>query len=364
MNMSKYTLFFNEATPADYDKLGGKGASLARMSNAEFPVPIGFSVTTDAYKEVLELSGLKDAVMQRLTDISYDDLTTLDPISAEIRQQIVQMNMPLDLQNAIKNDYRKLCFLTNSDDDLPVAVRSSANAEDLPDASFAGQQDTYLWIVGENAVVEHVKKCWASLFTSRAISYRRDHNIAEDSVLMSVVIQKMVNAKVAGVAMTLNPINGDRSKIVLDASWGLGEAVVSGEVTPDNFLVDKVMMEIVKSNISNKHIEHVPDREARCVVVKDITDDRANQACLTHLEVKQVCKMAKIVEKHYGCPQDIEWAIDADLPEGQNLTLLQSRPETVWSQKKTTPSVSSTPSFTFGMQGLVNSLINPIASKK
>jgi pyruvate, water dikinase len=302
--------------------------------------------------------------MQRLTDISYDDLTTLDPISAEIRQQIVQMNMSIGLSNAIREGYRKLCFLTNSDDDLPVAVRSSANAEDLPDASFAGQQDTYLWIVGENSVVEHVKKCWASLFTSRAISYRRDQKIAEDSVLMSVVVQKMVNAKVAGVAMTLNPINGDRSKIVLDASWGLGEAVVSGEVTPDNFLVDKVMMEIVKSNISNKHIEHVPDKEARCVVVKDITDDRANKACLTDFEVKEVCRMAKIVERHYGCPQDIEWAIDADLPEGQNLTLLQSRPETVWSQKKTTPSVSTTPSFTFGMQGLVNSLINPIAAKK
>jgi pyruvate, water dikinase len=360
----KYTLFFNDATPADYDKLGGKGASLARMSNAQFPVPIGFSVTTDAYKQVLEASGLKDMVLQRIKDISFDNLANLDPISAEIRQHIVQMEMPVEMSNSIKKDYQKLCELTNSNNDLPVAVRSSANAEDLPDASFAGQQDTYLWIVGENAVIEHIKKCWASLFTSRAISYRRDHKIAEDSVLMSVVIQKMVNAKVAGVAMTLNPINGDRSKIVLDASWGLGEAVVSGEVTPDNFLVDKVMIEVVKSSIHNKHIEHVPDREARCVVVKDITDERANQACLTYLEVKEVCRMAKIVEKHYGCPQDIEWAIDADLPEGQNLTLLQSRPETVWSQKKTTPSVSSTPSFAFGMQGLVNSLMNPLASKK
>ena len=165
-----------------------------------------------------------------------------------------------------------------------------------------------------------------ALFTSRAISYRRDQKIKEDEVLMCVVIQKMVNARTAGVTMTLNPINGDRSKIVIDASWGLGEAVVSGEVTPDNFLVDKVILHILKSDIQNKHIEHVADKENRCVMIREITDARATQACLTETEVKDICRIAKQIEKHYGCPQDIEWALDADLPEGQNFTLLQSRP--------------------------------------
>ena len=177
---------------------------------------------------------------------------------------------------------------------------------------------------------------------------------------MSVVVQKMVNARTAGVAMTLNPTNGDRSTIAIDAAWGLGEAVVSGEVTPDNYLVDKVMMHIVKANIQHKHIEHVPDKVSRKVLTREVPEDRASQPSLTESEVKEVCRMAKIIEKHYKCPQDIEWAIDADLPEGQNFTLLQSRPETVWSQKKT----ATAPAFKMGMEGLVGSLINPLASKK
>jgi pyruvate,water dikinase len=359
-DMKKYSLFFNEATPADYDKLGGKGASLARMSVAQFPVPIGFCVTTDAYKDVLATTDLKNVLINQIQSIDYQQFSNLDRIAAEIRNQILQMAMPLEMEQNIRNAYQQLCQLTNHQNDLPVAVRSSANAEDLPDASFAGQQDTYLWIVGEDAVLEHIKKCWASLFTARAITYRRDHKIAEETVLMSVVIQKMVNAKAAGVAMTLNPINGDRSKIVIDASWGLGETVVSGEVTPDHFLVDKVMMTILKSDIHHKHIEHVPDIAARRVVVQEIEKNRAKSACLSPSEVQLVCKMSRLVEKHYGCPQDIEWAIDLDLPEGANLTLLQSRPETVWSQKKAAPSAG----FTFGMEGLVNSLINPLNKKK
>ena len=359
----KYTLFFKEAKPEDYPKLGGKGASLASMSLAQFPVPIGFSITTDAYQELLDSSGFKTEILARIKGISFENKTDLDKISSEIRDLVLKMDMPKPVLKSIKTAYKKLCDITNTHNDLPVAVRSSANAEDLPDASFAGQQDTYLWVVGENAVIEHVKKCWASLFTARAINYRHDHKIAEDGVLMSVVVQKMVNAKTAGVAMTLNPLNGDRSKIVIDAAWGLGEAVVSGEVTPDNFLVDKVMLSVIKANIQNKHIEHVPDKATKTVVVKEITGERATQPSLTETELKDLCEMAKIVEKHYGCPQDIEWAIDFDLPEGQNLTLLQSRPETVWSQKKA-ETKATTPSFSFGMEGLVHSLLNPLAAKK
>jgi pyruvate, water dikinase len=358
----KYTCTFKEATKEEYIKLGGKGASLASMSAANFPVPIGFCITTDAYKTHLDDSGLWTQILEKAARIDFEDMSDLEKTATQIRDLILQTPIPEAISASIKNAYQQLCQLTNANDDLPVAVRSSANAEDLPDASFAGQQDTYLWIVGEKAVLEHVQKCWASLFTARAIHYRHDHNIQENDVLMCVVVQKMVNARVAGVIMTLNPTNGDRSKIAIDASWGLGEAVVSGEVTPDHFFVDKVMLEILKSDIHNKHIEHVPDKATRRVVIKEITDDRALEPCLTPEEVKDLCRMAKTIEKHYGCPQDIEWAIDFDLPEGENITLLQSRPETVWSQKKTEVA-KSTPTFSFGMEGLVNSLLNPIAAK-
>ena len=334
MDSIQYTLTFKEANKEDYIKLGGKGASLASMSAADFPVPSGFCITTDAYKTHLDDSGLWEHILEKAAWINFNDNFHLDKISAEIRDLIIQTPMPEAITKSIKTAYQQLCQLAFSDNDLPVAVRSSANAEDLPDASFAGQQDTYLWVVGEEAVLDHVRKCWASLFTSRAINYRHDHNIHENEVLMCVVVQKMVNARVAGVTMTLNPTNGDRSKIALDASWGLGEAVVSGEVTPDHFMVDKVILEIIKSDIHNKHLEHIPDKATRRVITREITDERALQPCLTPEEVKAICKMAKIIEKHYGCPQDIEWAIDADLPDGENITLLQSRPETVWSQKK------------------------------
>lgn len=356
----KHTLFFKDATPNDYVLLGGKGASLASMTCANLPVPIGFCVTTHAYEAFLHDSGHGETIFQKVASIPFEKVSELDAISAQIRQLIIASELPAEVAESIRQSYRALCELCNANDDLPVAVRSSATAEDLPDASFAGQQDTYLWVVGEEAVLEHVRKCWASLFTSRAINYRRDQKIVENEVLMSVVVQKMVNARTAGVAMTLNPTNGDRSTIAIDAAWGLGEAVVSGEVTPDNYLVDKVMMHIVKANIQHKHIEHVPDKVSRKVLTREVPEDRASQPSLTESEVKEVCRMAKIIEKHYKCPQDIEWAIDADLPEGQNFTLLQSRPETVWSQKKT----ATAPAFKMGMEGLVGSLINPLASKK
>jgi pyruvate, water dikinase len=355
----KHTLFFKEALPEEYHLLGGKGASLASMSSAQLPVPQGFCVTTHAYEAFLESTGIKDVIIEKVNCIDCTNMAELDSSSELIRQLILEKPLPNEVSNNIKASYKTLCENAGMDADLPVAVRSSATAEDLPDASFAGQQDTYLWVVGEAEVLENVRKCWASLYTSRAINYRKNQNITESEVLMCVVVQKMVNARTAGVAMTLNPTNGDRSKIVIDSSWGLGEAVVSGEVTPDNFMVDKIILEIIKADIQNKHIEHVPDPANKCVVTKEITGDRATEPSLSDAEVKEICRMAKIIEKHYKCPQDIEWAIDFDFPEGQNFTLLQSRPETVWSQKKV-----QTTSIKTGMEGILNTLMNPMSAKK
>jgi pyruvate,water dikinase len=355
----KYTLFFKEAKEEEYELLGGKGASLASMSAADLPVPGGYCVTTHAYEKFMKETGLLGQVIARVNCIDCMDVDHLDTNSAEIRELIMKESLPAEIEHHITEYYAELCKMSNNQD-LPVAVRSSATAEDLPDASFAGQQDTYLWVVGQDELLHHVKKCWASLFTSRAINYRKDQGIPEEEVLMSVVVQKMVNARTAGVTMTLNPTNGDRSKIAIDATWGLGEAVVSGEVTPDHFLIDKIMLEIIDRKIHNKHIEHVPDPVNRKVITREINDERAEEASLTDEEVKMICGMAKVIEKHYKCPQDIEWALDADLPEGENFTLLQSRPETVWSQKqKTTSSTIKT-----GMDGIISTLMNPIGAKK
>jgi len=182
------------------------------------PVPVGFCITTHAYADFLHGSALAEAIYEKVNSIDCANVAELDKVSEEVRGLVLVSPLPSEVEHSIKASYHQLCALAGATNDLPVAVRSSATAEDLPDASFAGQQDTYLWVVGEEEVIEHVRRCWASLYTSRAINYRRNQQIKEDEVLMSVVIQKMVNARTAGVAMTLNPTNGDRSQIVIDAS--------------------------------------------------------------------------------------------------------------------------------------------------
>ena len=215
---------------------------------------------------------------------------------------------------------------------MAVAVRSSATCEDQPDASFAGEHDTYLWVRGVPDVLTRIRQCWASLFTDRAITYRREMGYLDQGAAMSVGIQKMVLPRTSGVAFTLDPTNGDRSQVAIDASWGLGEAVVSGSVTPDNFLVDKVINEVTRRIISDKHIEHRLGDDDR-VIEAAVEPERRSVACLSDEEIRAVAALARRAEKHYGCPQDVEWALDAQLPPGQNIVLLQARPETVWSRK-------------------------------
>lgn len=357
--MKKYTLFFNDAAESEYELLGGKGSSLASMTKAEFPVPNGFCITTHAYADVM-LEHLED-VVNRVNAINVEDMNELSKVALEERALVEKISIPEAVEKSIRSAYQRLCKESGFEKDLPVAVRSSATAEDLPDASFAGQQDTFLWVVGEDEVLNHVRKCWSSLFTARAIRYRHDHKIKEEEVLMSVVIQKMVNSKVSGVAMTLNPMNGDRSKIVIDVGWGLGESVVSGEVTPDNYTMDKVILEVVQSKIHAQEFALVPDFENKCVTKKYLDKEDAEKECLTHAQLKNLGQLCKKIEQHYKTPQDIEWALDGDLPDGENLTLLQSRPETVWSQK---PKEKKTGTYKFGMEGLVGSLLNPLNKKK
>lgn len=344
--MSDYTLDFSQISHADFARVGGKCASLGEMTQAGVAVPPGFAVTTDAYVAMLEHHGLKAEIERHLTGIDPFDIDQVDRAAQAIRIRIRSHKLPEAVETAIRQAYARM-------GDIPVAVRSSATAEDLPDASFAGQQDTYLWVKGADQVVEKVRDCWASLYTTRAVSYREKNRIPHAEVQMSVGVQKMVNARAAGVAMTLDPVNGDRTRIVIDASWGLGEMVVSGVVTPDNFTVEKVLEEIIARKISDKHVELVGDPTVGEAVEREVEEPRRHAQCLSDAEVLAVAKLAKRLEKQNKCPQDVEWAIDADLPEGQNLLALQSRPETIWSQKKKEAAKAS---YATGIMGIVGTL--------
>ncbi|MBE0413711.1 PEP/pyruvate-binding domain-containing protein [Yoonia sp.] len=351
----KFILPFDRITAADHDRVGGKCASLGEMTRHGVAVPPGFAITTEAYAEMLAHQGLHAEIAALLDTLDPDDVVSTERVARNIETRVRSHPMPAHIEQAIRDAY------TAMGGDLAVAVRSSATAEDLPDASFAGQQDTYLWVIGADQVVEKVRDCWGSLFTARAIAYRAKAGLGQIEVLMSVAVQKMVNARVAGVAMTLNPTTGDRTKIVIDASWGLGELVVSGVVTPDNFTVEKVLMEVINRKIGDKHLELVGDATAGATIERPVDADRRASACMTDAEVIAVAALAKRLEKQNGCPQDVEWAIDADLPDGENLLALQSRPETVWSQKKTAAKPKA--SYAVGMAGIVGTLNNPLGSK-
>jgi pyruvate,water dikinase len=337
---AKYILAFEDCLEDCVALVGGKGTGLGSMIRAEIPVPPGFAITTHAYRTMLSDGGWEHEIAELLESADPDDVDGLEDISREIGAKFEGTEMPYDVESAIRAGYEELTALcstqggsTYGGSDLPVAVRSSATAEDLPGASFAGQQDTFLWVVGADDVLVHVKRCWASLYTARAIAYRIEQGYAHENVYMSVCIQKMVNARAAGVMFTLNPINGDRSKVAIDASWGLGESVASGEVTPDNYLVDKIAMRIARRTVSSKDIEYRPLPAERRVMRIEVPQDRRNAPCLSDDEILALTRLARRVEAHYQRPQDLEWAIDADLDPPEDILLLQSRPETVWSNR-------------------------------
>jgi pyruvate,water dikinase len=331
-----YILWFRECSSESLPMVGGKNASLGEMTTAGFPVPPGFAITTDAYDDFLNKGGIKERIQQALSRAEVQDVASMENASKTVRQLIESVPIPERIVEAIDSAYQNLARECNAAD-LPVAIRSSATAEDLPGASFAGQQETYLWIRGPDQVFEKFKKCMSSLFTPRAISYRIENGFPHEEVLISVGVQKMVNAKTAGVMFTLNPTNGDRSKIHIEGNWGLGESVVCGEVVPDVYLVDKVALEILKRIIGSKTAEYVIDPGTHQVLRREVPSERQNIPCVTDEELMELTRIGKLIERHYGMPQDIEWAFDDNLPFPDNMMILQSRPETVWSQKKREP---------------------------
>jgi pyruvate, water dikinase len=350
-----HTVSFAAASAQEEAELGGKCASLARMVRGGAPVPPGFAVTTAAWHEMLASNGLGATIEEILRELSPGDVGAQDAAAQRIAAAFAACPLPPGVADAVTAAYQALCEAEGAHDDLPVAVRSSATAEDLPDASFAGQQDTYLWVVGSAAVLARLRDCWASLYSARAIGYRADRGIAHSEVAMAVGVQKMVNARTAGVAMTLDPCNGDRSRIAIDASWGLGEAVVSGEVTPDHFVVDKVLRQVVSRTISDKAVEVVAEPVERRTVHRDVPQERRHAPCLSDRQIVAVAAMARQLEKAFGAPQDVEWAIEEcpSDPDGR-LMLLQCRPETVWSRRAMASPTAA------GLNGLVANLLTPV----
>jgi pyruvate,water dikinase len=356
-----YVQFFDGGLEPQHELLGGKCASLVTMTAAGMPVPPGFAVTTLAYDRFVDAAGIATEIAHKLAALSPDDISAVDSVSASVRDAICSRPVPPEVNSQVVEAYERL--QSRFDSEVPVAVRSSATAEDLPGASFAGQQDTYLWLSGIDTVLAHIRACWASLYTSRAILYRLKNDIPDEGLSMAVAVQKMVNSAVSGVAMTMNPTNGDRSKVTIDSSYGVGEMVVSGQVTPDNIVVDKVVLSLVSQTVGDKHAELVPDFALGRLVERDVDDERRGRLSLSPEQVTAVATLAKAAEKHYGCPQDVEWALDRDLPEGSNLLLLQARPETVHSAPaapaatpETPAAAAATPAPAFSLSGLTSRL--------
>jgi len=313
--MTESVLWFDEVDKDDVDSVGGKGASLGEMANNDFPVPGGFIVTAQAYRRLLQDTGIEDDLEEAL-NVDVEDSDELGRAHDRAVELIKDAGMPDDMRDEITAAYEEL------GDEVFVAVRSSATAEDLPDASFAGQQDTYLNVSGAEELVERVKDCWASLFTERAIYYRVEKGFSHEDVNIAVVVQRMVDADKSGVAFSSDPSTGEKD-VTVEAAWGLGESVVSGGVTPDNYVFDRGKREVVQSQVASKNVMHVKDASTGETVEKEVPDDRRDEQVLSDEEVEVVAEAAERLEQHYGAPQDIEWAM-----EDGEFYVLQSRPIT------------------------------------
>lgn len=322
--------WFAELGITDRPTVGGKGASLGELIRAGATVPPGFVVTTVAFETFLRALDADGKIRLRIVALAGADASAIEETCRSIRGDLERAPLSEDLHAEIGEAYRRLC---GDQACRPVAVRSSATSEDHSEASFAGLQDTFLWIKGVDEVISGIKRCWASLYSVESVTYRLRLNLPEGDVAMAVVVQDMVDARTAGVMFTRSPTTGDKSVIAMEASWGLGSALVSGEVTPDKFVINKITGEISKRDISRKTVQHVPDSEAGKVVEVAVPEHLQTVTCVSDDEIRALVKMAKAIEKHYGHPQDIEWAIDWRECDNHRILLLQSRPETVWSNR-------------------------------
>ncbi|MEW6062965.1 MAG: phosphoenolpyruvate synthase [Nanoarchaeota archaeon] len=333
----KNIAWFKELSKEDVGLVGGKGANLGEMWNAKFPIPPGFVITAQAFKLFLEKTKIGDKIFSKLSNLDIQDTEKLYDTAEEVQDMIMEAEMPDEIKKDIIKAYdamnidvdvlksvnRKALSFIKAGRDLPfVAVRSSATAEDLPTASFAGQQATFLNVKGNDNLIKAVQQCWASLYTARAIYYRVKNNFPHEKVLIAVIVQKMVNSEASGVAFSINPSTNE-DNIVIEAGFGLGEAIVGGEVEPDNYIIDKNNFEIKNKKANYQKFMYVKDELYGRTIKKNLNEENGRKQKLTDAQIVQLAKIVKDIEDHYGNSQDIEFAV-----ENGKLYIVQSRPIT------------------------------------
>jgi pyruvate,water dikinase len=346
----KFVRWFSELSNKDIAIAGGKGASLAEMYNFKFPIPPGYIITAQSYSYFIEKSGLIDKIKEKLAGIDMEDTETLESMSKEIRELISNSEMPLEMENEIIEAYEildsnkaslagatktALEILSRSKEPPFVAVRSSATTEDLADASFAGQQETFVNVKGNSELIRKVKECFASLFTARAVYYREKKGFGQEKAQLAVVVQKMIDSDKSGVIFSMNPVTMENT-IMIEAVWGLGEGIVSGRIKPDNYIVDGNVAEfkLIDTNISEKKVAIVRSSSGENQIIK-LTPDKAKQQVLNNYEIKMLAIYSKQLEEHYKKPQDIEFAIS-----GKDIYIVQSRPITTLGERKVSKEIS------------------------
>ena len=313
----KYIKKFTEINKDSVDEAGGKGSSLGEMSQAGIPVPAGFVLLTSAFEKFLAETDLTQEVEAQLSQVNHEQMETVTRASDTIRELILKAEMPADISAEIMNQFEML------GEDF-VAIRSSATAEDGATASWAGELDTFLNTTKE-ALLENVKKCWASLFTPRAIFYRFEKGFHKSHVSVAVIIQKMVNSDIAGIAFSVHPVTEDKNQMIIEAGWGLGESIVSGSITPDGYVIDKTDWSLIDVNISEQKSGLYRNESGGNDAV-DIDDVKAKSQKLSSEKIVELGKLIKQIEEHYGFPVDVEWAM-----EKGDFFITQSRPITTLS---------------------------------
>ena len=330
MSTLTHIAWFDEVGLADRGEVGGKGASLGELKCAGIDVPSGYVVRTGGFERFLAALEREAPVRATVAALDPHDLDAITACSRALRRRIEGSALPREVLADLAAAYERLLAAGGAQ---PLAVRSSATCEDAADASFAGLQDTYLWVRGLEQTVQRVRSCWASLYSVESISYRLQHGFPEKQVAMAVVVQIMVDAATAGVMFTRSPTTGDRSVVTIEGAWGVGSAVVGGEVTPDRWVLGKITGEISVREISDKQIQHVAAAAGGIEAVA-VSEERRRVPCLSDAQLQQLRELARRIERHYGRAQDIEWAVDR---ASGAILLLQSRPETVWSARDAAP---------------------------
>jgi len=325
-----FTQTFTELNTNNTDIAGGKGASLGEMTQANIPVPPGYVVLTDAFKQFIEANDLEAEIDAALHKVRHEEAHTTEKASERIQGHIFNAPIPKDIQTKIKEGFDELGA------DL-VAVRSSATAEDASEEAWAGQLESFLNVTKDN-LLEKVRECWASLFTPRAIFYRFENNLHDEDISVAVVVQKMVKSKAAGVAFSVHPVTEEESQMIIEAGFGLGDAVVGGEITPDNYVIEKDSWEIIDVNVNTQNKQYVRTKDgtstgastelsrtssAQSNEWQELSEEEANKQVLTESQITELAKIIATIEDHYGFPVDVEWAM-----EGGEFFVVQSRPIT------------------------------------